>query len=85
MIIILFEQIIEQNTLQIFNLSLVDAGEYECVARSSVNEISSRSNVLGKRIDVTYGFALIGSDGLFLLKNDFSSWSTRRTGWCKSD
>lgn len=43
---IVHNQIIEQNTLQIFNLSLLDAGEYECVARSSVNEISSKSNVI---------------------------------------
>lgn len=51
-----FQQIIEQNTLQIFNLSLVDAGEYECVARSSVNEISSKSNVLGKNFDIIQFF-----------------------------
>lgn len=39
-------QIIEHNTLQVYNLSLLDAGEYECIAKSSVNEISSRSNVI---------------------------------------
>lgn len=32
--------------MTIFNVSLLDNGEYECIAKSSVNEIASRSNVV---------------------------------------
>lgn len=39
-------QIIDQQTLSVFNVSLRDSGEYECVAKSSVNQISSKSNVV---------------------------------------
>uniref|UniRef100_A0A182UGL9 Contactin n=1 Tax=Anopheles melas TaxID=34690 RepID=A0A182UGL9_9DIPT len=37
---------IHYNTLEVHNLTLVDGGEYECVAKSSVNRIVSRATVL---------------------------------------
>ncbi|XP_058128095.1 contactin [Anopheles ziemanni] len=37
---------IHYNTLEVHNITLVDGGEYECIAKSSVNRIVSRSTVL---------------------------------------
>ncbi|XP_052867950.1 contactin [Anopheles cruzii] len=37
---------IHYNSLEVHNLTLVDGGEYECIAKSSVNRIVTKSNVL---------------------------------------
>lgn len=40
-----FLQITNTNSLEVHNVTLLDAGEYECIAKSAVNEISTRTTV----------------------------------------
>ena len=38
--------IINSNSLEVRNLTLLDGGEYECIAKSAVNRIVSKTNVI---------------------------------------